>query len=95
MRRGGLQLRFQKRITLMKGVRQNVGRRGVGVTIGGRLARFGITSRGQLYRSAAISGTEISMRRTMANAGQLAGEEGCRSAGAGGADSREVIYRDG
>lgn len=66
MTRGGWHLRFQKRITLMKGVRLNIGKRGLGVTVGGRLARFGVTSRGQLYQSASLPGSGISMRRTVA-----------------------------
>jgi hypothetical protein len=55
----------------MKGVRLNVGKRGFGVTIGGRLARFGITSRGQVYQSASIPGTGVSMRRTLGSLRQL------------------------
>jgi hypothetical protein len=62
-RAGGWQLRFQKHIQLMKGVRLNVGKRGFGVTVGGRLARFGVTSRGQVYQSASIPGTGVSIRR--------------------------------
>jgi|HubBroStandDraft_6_1064221.scaffolds.fasta_scaffold1865523_2 hypothetical protein len=68
---GGWHLRFQKRIQLMKGVRLNVGRRGVGVTVGGRLARLSMTARGQLYQSASIPGTGISMRRTLGSVRQL------------------------
>ena len=68
---GGWHLRFQRRITVFKGVRLNVGKRGLGVTVGGRLARFGVTSRGQLYQSASIPGTGISMRRTLGSVRQL------------------------
>ena len=68
----GWHMRFQRRITVFKGVRLNVGRRGVGVTVGGRLARFGVTSRGQVYQSASIPGTGISMRRTVGSVRQLA-----------------------
>jgi hypothetical protein len=70
-RAGGWHLRFQRRITVFKGVRLNVGRRGFGVTVGGRLARFGFTSRGQVYQTASIPGTGISMRRTLASVRQL------------------------
>jgi hypothetical protein len=71
-RAGSWHLRFQKHIQLMKGVRLNVGKRRFGVTIGGRLARFGVTSAGQVYQSASIPGTGISMRRTLGSARQLA-----------------------
>jgi hypothetical protein len=70
-RAGGWHLRFQKHIQLMKGVRLNVGKRGFGVTVGGRVARFGVTSRGHLYQSASIPGTGISMRRTLGSVRQL------------------------
>ena len=70
--RGGWHLRFQRRITLFKGVRLNVGRRGVGLSVGGRLARFGVTSQGKLYQSVSVPGTGISMRRTMGSVRQLA-----------------------
>jgi hypothetical protein len=70
-RAGGWHLRFQRRITLFKGVRLNVGRRGFGVTVGGRLARFGITSRGQVYQGASIPGTGVSMRRTRGSVRRL------------------------
>lgn len=72
MSRGGWHLRFQRRITVFKGVRLNVGRRGFGVTVGGRMSRFGVTSRGQVYQSASIPGTGISMRRTLGSMRQLA-----------------------
>ena len=72
MRRGGWHLRFQRRITLFKGVRLNVGRRGVGVTVGGRLARFGVTSQGKLYQSLSVPGSGVSMRRTVGSVRQLA-----------------------
>jgi hypothetical protein len=79
-RAGGWHLRFQKRIAVFKGVRLNVGRRGFGVTVGGRLARFGVTSRGQVYQSASIPGTGISMRRTLASVRQLQPASSSRSA---------------
>lgn len=65
MRHGGWHLRFQRRFTVFKGVRLNVGRRGVGLSFGGRLARFGITARGKLHQSLSVPGTGLSMRRTM------------------------------
>ena len=65
MTRGGWHFRFQKRIQLMKGFRLNVSRSGVGGTVGGRLARFGVTAHGQAYQSASIPGTGISMRRNL------------------------------
>lgn len=70
-RTGGWHLRFQRRFTIFKGVRLNVGRRGFGVTVGGRLARFGVTSQGKLYQSVSIPGTRVSMRRTVGSVGQL------------------------
>jgi hypothetical protein len=70
---GGWHLPFQRRITVFKGVRLNVGKRGLGVTVGGRLARFGVTSRGQLYQSASIPGTGISMRRTLGSVATFGG----------------------
>ena len=62
MRHGGWHLRFQRRITVFNGVRLNIGRRGVGLSVGGRLARFGVTLQRKLYQSASIPGTGTSMR---------------------------------
>lgn len=85
MRRGGWHIRFQKRIQLIKGVRLNVSRSGVGVTVGGRLARFGVTARGQAYQSASIPGTGISMRRNL-GAERPAGNNTAQSA------PRQIIW---
>jgi len=58
----GMGLRLQRRIRVFPGVRLNLSRSGVGVSIGGRGAHVGITARGQRYTSVGLPGTGISWR---------------------------------
>lgn len=55
-------LRFQRRIRVLPGLRLNLSRSGVGVSVGGRGAHVGITARGQRYTSIGLPGTGISWR---------------------------------
>jgi len=56
-------LRSQRRIKIPPGVRINLSRSGVGVSVGGRGAHFGIDSRGRRYTSAGLPGTGLSWRQ--------------------------------
>ncbi|MGA2195621.1 MAG: DUF4236 domain-containing protein [Bryobacteraceae bacterium] len=55
-------LRFQRRIKLLPGVRINLSKSGVGLSVGGRGAHFGIDSRGRRYTSVGLPGTGLSWR---------------------------------
>jgi len=55
-------LRFQRRIKLFPGVRINLSKSGVGLSVGGRGAHIGITARGQRYTSIGLPGTGVSWR---------------------------------
>jgi hypothetical protein len=55
-------LRFQRRIKVFPGLRLNLSRSGVGLSVGGRGAHVGITSRGQRYTSVGLPGTGLSWR---------------------------------
>jgi len=55
-------LRFQRRIKVLPGVRINLSKSGVGVSVGGRGAHFGIDSRGRRYTSVGLPGTGLSWR---------------------------------
>ena len=55
-------LRFQRRIRVLPGVRINLSKSGVGLSVGGRGAHIGITARGQRYTSIGMPGTGLSWR---------------------------------
>jgi len=55
-------LRFQRRIRVFPGLRVNLSKSGVGLSVGGRGAHIGITSRGQHYTSVGLPGTGLSWR---------------------------------
>lgn len=55
-------LRFQRRIRVFPGLRVNLSRGGLGVSVGGRGAHVGITARGQTYTSIGLPGSGISWR---------------------------------
>ncbi len=55
-------LRFQRRIKVFPGLRLNLSRSGVGLSVGGRGAHVGITARGQHYTSVGLPGTGVSWR---------------------------------
>src|ERR1017187_7465965 len=55
-------LRFQRRIKILPGVRINLSKSGVGLSVGGRGAHIGITARGQRYTSIGVPGTGVSWR---------------------------------
>ena len=55
-------LRFQRRIKVLPGVRINLSKSGVGLSVGGRGAHIGITARGQRYTSIGMPGTGLSWR---------------------------------
>ena len=55
-------LRFQRRVKILPGVRLNLSRSGVGLSVGGRGAHVGITARGQRYTSVGLPGTGVSWR---------------------------------
>jgi hypothetical protein len=55
-------LRFQKRLNLFPGLRLNLSRSGVGLSVGARGAHIGVTARGQRYSSLGLPGTGISWR---------------------------------
>lgn len=55
-------LRFQRRIKVLPGVRINLSKSGVGLSVGGRGAHIGITARGQRYTSVGVPGTGVSWR---------------------------------
>jgi hypothetical protein len=55
-------LRFQRRVRIFPGLRLNLSRSGVGVSIGSRGAHVGITARGQHYASVGLPGTGVSWR---------------------------------
>ena len=55
-------LRFQRRIKVLPGVRINLSKSGVGLSVGGRGAHIGIDSRGRRYTSVGLPGTSVSSR---------------------------------
>jgi Protein of unknown function (DUF4236) len=55
-------LRFQRRIKVFPGVRINLSKSGVGLSVGGRGAHIGIDSRGRRYASVGLPGTGVSWR---------------------------------
>jgi hypothetical protein len=55
-------LRFQRRIKVLPGVRINLSKSGVGLSVGGHGAHIGITARGQRYTSIGMAGTGLSWR---------------------------------
>jgi len=55
-------LRLQRRIKVFPGVRINLSKSGVGLSVGGRGAHFGIDSRGRRYTSVGLPGTGLSWR---------------------------------
>ena len=55
-------LRFQRRIKLLPGVRINLAKSGVGLSVGVRGAHIGVTARGQRYTSVGLPGTGLSWR---------------------------------
>lgn len=55
-------LRFQRRIKIFPGVRINLSKSGVGLSVGGRGAHFGIDARGRKYTSLGLPGTGLSWR---------------------------------
>jgi hypothetical protein len=55
-------LRFQRRVKILPGVRLNLSRSGIGLSVGARGAHIGITARGQHYASIGIPGTGVSWR---------------------------------
>jgi len=55
-------LRFQRRIKVLPGVRINLSKFSVGLSVGGRGAHIGIDSRGRRYTSVGLPGTGISWR---------------------------------
>jgi hypothetical protein len=54
--------RFQRRIKILPGVRLNLSKSGIGVSVGPRGAHIGITARGQHYTSVGIPGTGLLWR---------------------------------
>ena len=54
--------RFQRRVKILPGVRLNLSRSGIGVSVGGRGAHVGVTARGQHYASVGLPGTGVSWR---------------------------------
>ena len=55
-------LRFQRRVKLLPGLHLNLSLSGVGVSVGGRGAHFGVTASGQRYTSVGLPGTGLSKR---------------------------------
>jgi hypothetical protein len=55
-------LRFQRRVAILPGVRLNLSKSGIGVSVGTRGAHVGITARGQRYASVGVPGTGVSWR---------------------------------
>ena len=55
-------LRFQRRIRILPGVHLNLSKSGMGVSVGGRGAHFGIDARGRRYTSVGLPGTGVSWR---------------------------------
>lgn len=55
-------LRFQRRIKVLPGVRIELSKSGVGFSVGGRGAHFGIDSRGRRYTSVGLPGEGASWR---------------------------------
>ena len=55
--------RYHRSVRLLPGVRLNLSKSGVGVSIGGRGAHVGLTARGRRYVSVSALGTGLSWRR--------------------------------
>ena len=54
--------RFQRRVNILPGIRLNLSKSGIGVSLGGRGAHIGLTARGQAYTSVGIPGTGLFWR---------------------------------
>jgi hypothetical protein len=55
-------MRFQKSIRIAPGIRINLSKSGVGVSVGPRGLKVGVNGNGQRYSSVGIPGTGISQR---------------------------------
>jgi hypothetical protein len=64
-------MRFQKSIRIAPGVRINLSKSGVGVSVGPKGLKVGVDGKGRRYSSVGIPGTGISQRSY-----QKAGEDG-------------------
>jgi hypothetical protein len=64
-------MRFQKSIRIAPGIRINLSKSGVGVSVGPKGLKVGVDGKGQRYSSVGIPGTGISQRSY-----QKAGEDG-------------------
>lgn len=53
-------IRFRKSMKVAPGVRMNIGKKSVGVSIGGKGARYSVSSSGRTTTSASIPGTGLS-----------------------------------
>lgn len=53
-------IRFRKSMKIAPGVRMNIGKKSVGVSIGGKGARYSVSSSGRTTTSASIPGTGLS-----------------------------------
>lgn len=60
-------LRFRKSIKIAKGVRLNVGKKSVGISVGGKGARFSVNSRGRKSATVGIPGTGLSYTANLSN----------------------------
>lgn len=58
-------LRFRKSIKIAPGVRMNLSKKGVGMSVGGKGARYSISATGRRTASVSIPGTGISYSRSM------------------------------
>ena len=57
-----MSIRFNRRFKLFPGVRLLLGKRGLGVSIGGHGVHVGVSTNGKPYASLGIPGTGIYMR---------------------------------
>lgn len=57
-------LRFRKSVKLGKGVRLNLGKKGIGFSVGGNGARFSVSPTGRTTTSFGIAGTGLSYSHT-------------------------------
>lgn len=53
-------IRFRKSMKIAPGVRMNIGKKSVGVSVGGKGARYSVSSSGRTTTSASIPGTGLS-----------------------------------
>lgn len=58
-----MSFRFQRSIKLLPGVRLNLSRTGIGVSVGRKGIRLGVDAVGKRYLNAGIPGTGLSTRR--------------------------------